>query len=126
MFGKTVVSTSATTSQVWWKKVWSLPIPFKVKHFVWRAYNDCIPTHLNLHNRHVPTDGMCRICQKHVESTDHALFRCRRAKRFWRQLDSHVKIRAYNHLSIQDRFMEIHESDKKERLDWICVGAWAI
>ena len=27
-----------------WKKLWSLPIPHKVRHFCWRACRDTLPT----------------------------------------------------------------------------------
>lgn len=81
---------------------------------------------MNLRNCHVPIDGLCPICRKHSETIDHALFRCSRAKRFWRQLNSRVKIREYNYQSIQDRFLDLFESDQEDMLDWIFVGAWAI
>lgn len=31
-----------------WSKLWGLPIPQKIKHFIWRACNNDIPTRENL------------------------------------------------------------------------------
>ena len=31
-----------------WKKIWSLPIPHKVRHFCWRACRDTLPTKVKL------------------------------------------------------------------------------
>lgn len=61
-----------------------------------------------------------------MESTDDALFRCSRAIQIWKQLAPYVKIREFNHLSINDRFMELFDSDRIDSLDWVCVGVWAI
>lgn len=110
----------------WWKKMWSLKIPSKVKQFIWRAHNYCIATMLNLYRRHVVTNGLCPDCKKKQESTNHALFRCDRAKRFWRLIHHNINIRQFNYESIQDRFLDVYQSVQQDMLVWICMGAWAM
>lgn len=51
-------SNSSDCSQVhlFWKKLWALPLPHKVRHFAWRACRDSLPTKINLMWRGVVQD----------------------------------------------------------------------
>ena len=42
-----------------WKKVWSLPIPHKVRRFCWRACRDILPTKAKLKRRNVIAEDVC-------------------------------------------------------------------
>ena len=42
-----------------WRKVWSLPIPHKIRHFAWRTCRDIIPTKVNLMRWNVLQDCIC-------------------------------------------------------------------
>lgn len=46
---------------IWWKKLWKLQIPNKIKHFIWRSFHNCILTSVNLWRHHVDTDGICLL-----------------------------------------------------------------
>lgn len=61
-------------------------IPIKVKNFVWRSFHNSIPSMINLWCHHVPVNGLCPVCQEEVETTDHALFQCSRAREVWNLL----------------------------------------
>uniref|UniRef100_A0A2N9GZI9 Reverse transcriptase domain-containing protein n=1 Tax=Fagus sylvatica TaxID=28930 RepID=A0A2N9GZI9_FAGSY len=76
------VSDAAAQTQVW-KSIWSLPVPTKVRHFLWRACHDSLPTKKNLHHRHVLNDPHCPNCTNSVESTLHALVQCKNLQRIW-------------------------------------------
>lgn len=58
----------------WWKKIWTLKVPQKIKHFVWKCFNNCIPTMVNLRNQYIEVDGICPVCSRQYETTDHVLF----------------------------------------------------
>ena len=45
-----------------WNRLWKLKIPNADKHFLWRAYNDILPTQSNLHKRKMVDDDLCPIC----------------------------------------------------------------
>nr|POF23015.1 hypothetical protein CFP56_15690 [Quercus suber] len=42
-----------------WKHLWSLDVPNKVKHLIWRACKDALPTKKNLVRRKVVSDSLC-------------------------------------------------------------------
>ncbi|KAL0009734.1 hypothetical protein SO802_004842 [Lithocarpus litseifolius] len=46
-----------------WRSLWRLLIPHKVKHFAWRACREALPTKVNLKRRKVVTDDSCEWCK---------------------------------------------------------------
>ena len=58
-----------------WKWIWQLKIPPKIRIFFWKVCANALPTLLNLRKRGVDTDGMCPMCGLEVESIYHALFK---------------------------------------------------
>ena len=56
-----------------WKEIWSLRVPTKVRHFVWRACTDSLPTKKNLFTRKVTRSPTCDTCRSEVEDMVHAL-----------------------------------------------------
>uniref|UniRef100_A0A803NGM9 CCHC-type domain-containing protein n=1 Tax=Cannabis sativa TaxID=3483 RepID=A0A803NGM9_CANSA len=68
----------------WWKALWRLKIPPKIKHFVWKLVYNWIPTNANLAKRGVDVDNICVRCSGHVvETAAHALWECKRSKEIW-------------------------------------------
>lgn len=46
----------------WWKWLWVLNIPTKIRVFMWRIMHDFLPTKVALHRHHVPTTPFCALC----------------------------------------------------------------
>ena len=46
-----------------WRKIWYLGMPNKVKHLVWWACKDSIPTKANLVRRKILYDDLCEACK---------------------------------------------------------------
>ena len=69
-----------SSSISWWKFLWRLRIPPKVKLFIWKAVHNWIPTAINLISHGIKIDPLCRICLKKVESSIHVLWCCPRLK----------------------------------------------
>ena len=70
-----------------WKKLWSLDIPNKVKHFLWCASWESLPTKKNLIKRKIAHNDMCEICDGEAEDTIHALWDCHVLKKIWWEMD---------------------------------------
>lgn len=45
-----------------WKALWNLKTPGPVKHFIWRAYHDLLPTQMNFAHRKIMDQTLCPIC----------------------------------------------------------------
>ena len=82
------VSSSGTRRSVsdcsllrsFWKSLWRLPIPYKVKHFAWRACREALPTKVNLKRRKVFADESCDSFKVLPETAGHALWGCLKAQ----------------------------------------------
>ena len=46
-------SSNVDTQKHFWKGVWRLRVPNKIKHFIWRGCNDALPTMSNLFRRQI-------------------------------------------------------------------------
>ena len=61
------------SAQHLWRKIWSLDVPNKVKHFIWRACKNSPPTKCNLVRLRVISDHHCDRCTTSTEHMLHAL-----------------------------------------------------
>ena len=68
-----------------WKFLWSLSLPLKIKAFLWRTCIGILPTNGFLWHRHMRIDGVCPCCLQDVESVVHALWTCIVANDVWLQ-----------------------------------------
>ncbi|KAF4394198.1 hypothetical protein F8388_005832 [Cannabis sativa] len=76
-------SSNSTASQDWWKQMWTLPLPPKLKHFLWRTCHDILPTSHNLFKRKILPSSSCCRCLYHDETLEHAPFRCPAVQGIW-------------------------------------------
>ena len=77
------ISSDRSQLRLFWKRIWNLPLPHKVRHFAWRACRDILPTKVNLMRRNVVKDPFCDECKMEVESTGHLFWSCPRAREVW-------------------------------------------
>ena len=68
-------------------RVWSLQVPHKIKHFIWRACNDALPTMSNLFRRQVSSSDRCELCQLYPQDPLHALWSCKEVETAWNSLN---------------------------------------
>ncbi|XP_065638474.1 uncharacterized protein LOC136071304 [Quercus suber] len=76
-------STTVHSQPPFWKKIWHLNVPPKVWIFAWRVCNNGLPTMLALRCRGLNSSEFCLLCDKELESIQHALFLCTHAKCTW-------------------------------------------
>ncbi|KAL5855883.1 hypothetical protein ACOSQ4_005685 [Xanthoceras sorbifolium] len=67
----------------WWKVLWSLKIPSKIKFFYWRACKNILPTKDSLFKRGIGVSGLCSLCGLCKDSVDHATWGCKVLARCW-------------------------------------------
>ena len=66
-----------------WKKVWSLNVPGKIKHFLWRSCTNSLPTKENLLKKTIVSENVCHLCSEHPEDVLHALWGCLKVRQVW-------------------------------------------
>ena len=81
-----------------WKRLWSLQIPHKIRHFAWGGARDILPTKANLVCRNVLGDRTCEECGGALESLLHLFWECTKAKETW-SLSSLFPLLSMTHFS---------------------------
>lgn len=109
-----------------WDIVWKLKVLSKVKFFCWKALRGFLPTRVNLHIRGMDIFIGCSMCSMAVESIDHCLFSCSKAKEIWRLTYCHDLLeRDFNHC-FEERWIALCEILSRDELRIITVTCWAI
>ncbi|XP_074328182.1 uncharacterized protein LOC141666094 [Apium graveolens] len=72
---------------VGWKRLWQLPVPHKIRVFIWRLCRNTIPVRYRLSGKGVPVTISCSVCIVDVEHLRHLFFECSFARECWQLLD---------------------------------------
>lgn len=76
---------SSHSLQGWWKLLWKLCFPPKVKVFLWRASKNFIPTALNLFLKHASISGTCPLCKYNAGTASRCLLLfCKFVRPIWK------------------------------------------
>lgn len=59
-----------------YKLLWELQVPNKIKIHAWRLLNNHVPYLVNLFLRRLSVDVACPICKETPEDSDHLLWKC--------------------------------------------------
>ncbi|KAL7111975.1 hypothetical protein ACP275_05G123500 [Erythranthe tilingii] len=70
-------------SSINWKKLWNVPLPPKICHFLWRACMDIVPTRVALFRRKIPLPPFCPRCSE-PETLLHIVRDCGGMNEVWR------------------------------------------
>ena len=67
-----------------WKKLWSLNIKMKLKHFLWRCLQNGLATSEALYKRFGKGSTICQCCGEEAETIEHIFFFCPKAQVVWK------------------------------------------
>lgn len=70
-----------------WKCLWSLKLPGKVRNFLWRVCKGFLPTMYALTMKQVDVNIQCPWCHSGVENATHVLFECGFARTVWQDTE---------------------------------------
>uniref|UniRef100_A0A803QIZ4 Reverse transcriptase domain-containing protein n=1 Tax=Cannabis sativa TaxID=3483 RepID=A0A803QIZ4_CANSA len=116
---------SGPNNSGFWRKLWQLKIPPKVKNFLWRASNDCLPTCLNLVIKHVNIDSRCPVCKLYTETVVHALISCPFAHSYWTKLGPrYVPDVLSSFGSWLDKLFRTLKDDQVSYVAMVCWALW--
>ncbi|XP_075483594.1 uncharacterized protein LOC142523746 [Primulina tabacum] len=117
--------SSTSRMEDWWKFLWALSIPPKIRIFCWRVVLDTIPKEQNLLAHHVPSSGNCPLCHYSCDSSSHAVFMCLLIKPCWNGTSFWPTLKRVGHLSTIDIFIRMKENLSKIDFERFVVRAWA-
>ncbi|XP_031127606.1 uncharacterized protein LOC116029699 [Ipomoea triloba] len=65
------------------RQLWKLPVPPKVKNFIWRCMRSVLPVREVLKTRHVWAGSGCPFCVAESETMEHLFCACPQTKQVW-------------------------------------------
>ena len=107
-----------------WRCIWKLEVPGKIKQFLWRAYTNSLTTMENLRKHKILEETECSCCAGTVESVAHALWSCNCIKTVWDTNFGWVDRSAEDTNSFLDVLQKIRA--KPAFVSLFVVTAWAI
>lgn len=96
-----------------------------MKHFVWRAFREYLPTYGSLHRRHVDCIPYCPCYNALPEYVMHAIYGCKASKKIWKAYCFACIFDTGIVRSFCDWCFQMMEYKQGVDLDFFCTLAWA-
>ncbi|KAK7818417.1 putative ribonuclease h protein [Quercus suber] len=109
-----------------WRGVWMLRTSNKVKHFIWRACNNSLPTLDNLFRHQIVSSDCCNICNAHPEDILHVVWSCSEVTNMWKELSwahSSVSPPPGEFTNLFSSFLQVRED---YRVEIFSIAAWML
>ena len=107
-----------------WKNIWRLKVPNKVKVFLWRACSSALPTKVGLHKRKIVNDNLCEQCWVEAEDEVHAVWNCDCIHAVWEVPFAVARTKNPRMNSMSDLVSFI--ADEIRELDKFAMKAWVV
>ena len=107
-----------------WRSLWKLQVPNKVKVFAWRACNRALPIMNNLARWHIVDVNLCPICKAMAEDPLHMVLDCLEVEQVWREhgwFSQAISSPLIDFMDLLSRFLQVIEDNRAEL--FICM-AW--
>ena len=109
-----------------WNGIWKLKVPNKVKHFLWRAIRESLPTKSNLHRQQVLSSGVCEACGNYAEDGIHVLWLCDAVKPIWMSDARFSFLRAHQFSNFGDLFQFLCLRGSSNLIALFAMASWGI
>ena len=101
-------------------------MPQRIKHFIWRAANDSLPTKQNLARWNIPLDVTCSLCDDYQETILHALWLCDQAKSVWKSVPHFSGLYLSAHRSFVDLLDSVFKLGTSFSVALFSTIAWCL
>ncbi|CAL1361451.1 unnamed protein product [Linum trigynum] len=102
----------STEQPAFWKSIWKLHVPERVRVFIWMVVKNKITTNSVRKFRHLTSDDSCPSCEGTAETAIHCLRDCPRAQIVWSKIISPDHIGQFM-ASDRDRWLRSNVTDNK-------------
>lgn len=107
-----------------WSKLWKIRAPAKTLNLLWRALSCCLPTNVQLQQKHVQVQLMCPVCSNGDESAYHSLVLCDFASQCWRRIFTNFQPDGAS--SFPEWFVQTVDACNVVKRAEVAVVCWAI
>lgn len=107
-----------------WKKVWKIKAPPKALNLIWRALSYCLPTNVQLKQKHVQVQATCPVCLREEESIVHVLVQCNFAAQCWRVILPNSQVGEVSCFS--DWLVRVFATSNLQKRAEVAIVCWAI
>ena len=119
-------SSNPNPQKQFWRGLWNLQVPNKVKVFAWRACNRALPTMDTLIRRHVVDENLCPVCKMVAEDPLHMVLHYTEVESVWREhgwFSQAISSPPSDFTDLLSRFLQVTEDNRAEL--FICM-AWSL
>ena len=119
-------SSTSDENGLVWKKIWKIRTPNKIRHFIWRAAKDSLPTKQNLLARHLPISPVCAGCGDHTETTLHCLWLCDQSRLVWTSIPEFRSLVQKKCRTFFELLGELFSGGSSFRIAFFATVAWCL
>ena len=73
-------SAAAEEGDFKWRRLWEIPLPNKILHFLWRVMTYNLPLRTMLQSRGMEVDTRCPVCVRLDEDGGHCFLKCKKSE----------------------------------------------
>ncbi|KAL1143456.1 hypothetical protein V6Z11_A11G161800 [Gossypium hirsutum] len=120
-------STSPNTDgyRDFYKSLWSLNIPAKIKIHIWRLINNLLPHFCNLARRSLRVDVVCSLCKVDQEDSGHLMWSCDILQSVWASFQ--VKLQDFGELlCYKQRFINTFSTANDQQKQFMAISIWSL
>ena len=110
--------------KAFWNSIWRIKVLGKIKHFIWKACTNSLPTKDNLMKRKILQEVVCHRCSDGVEDILHSVWSCEKLKIVWEK-DFGWEIRSGNSLNSFPKLLKLIQS-RPHSVALFAATAWSI
>ncbi|KAL4272707.1 hypothetical protein GQ457_13G011180 [Hibiscus cannabinus] len=103
---KALVTSANVNGNAYWSKLWKIPVPQRVRVFMWLVFHQRIMTNVERTRRHLASSDLCVICCTEAETIEHALRSCSKARQAWESVVRPAKISTFLSLPFTDWILQ--------------------
>ncbi|KAK6128871.1 hypothetical protein DH2020_037388 [Rehmannia glutinosa] len=121
----TDITSSSNISSVW-KKMWNFRLPPKIKHFIWRACLDTLPTKEKILQRGMTIDPPCGLCGEKTETLAHVILECNESVHIWSRCPLRMDTSQIKFASFKNFLWCTMSTYPQDVVEYLCIMAWCI
>ncbi|KAK6159680.1 hypothetical protein DH2020_003061 [Rehmannia glutinosa] len=117
---------SASNSNGAWKKIWQLRILSKIKHFIWKACLNALPTKYKLVEKNIAIDPICAICGEGPETLTHLMLECHEVIPVWLHSPLRIDPSLLSFGLFKNSLWCTMDTSPMDNTELLCITAWCI